>query len=82
MCKFAGGIYGYKEMLDILKENPHSEEAQPCLMWLGGTFNPVRFNIREVASGLAFYRMRHISPGAESDEPDFIDSVDGTRYYS
>lgn len=77
-----GGIYGFKEMLDILKRKPHSEEAQSYLTWLGGTFNPERFNIREVASDLAFYRMHHIFPGAEPDELDFIDPIDGTKYYS
>ncbi len=76
-----GGIYGYQEMLKAIKD-PFSEESERYDEWLGGRFKPERFNIREVASDLAFYRMHHIFPGAEPDELDFIDPVDGTRYYS
>ncbi len=77
-----GGIYGYQEMLQILKKKPHSEESQSYLTWLGGSFNPERFNIWEIASDLAYYRMHHCFPGPEDDELDFIDPVDGTPYYS
>jgi len=39
-----GGIYGYAEFLNILK-NPQHDEYKSTLDWVGGTFNPNDFNL-------------------------------------
>lgn len=79
-----GGIYGYMKMMDVLKKNPHSEEADSYAEWLGYEFNPERFSLREVASDLAWYRMHHSFPGyGEGDDSGLIvPTEEGTRYYS
>jgi len=43
----SGGIWGYKSLLEILK-NPKSEEYEEYLEWLGGEFDPEHFDKDEV----------------------------------
>lgn len=43
-----GGIWGYEEMLDILKD-PEHEEYEHTMAWLGKGFDPERFNPKDVA---------------------------------
>lgn len=42
-----GGIRGYSDILEILKDTDH-EEYESYIVWLGGKFNPAYFNIRKV----------------------------------
>ena len=38
-----GGVWGYKKLLEIIK-NPGHKEYQEYMEWLGGTFDPKYFN--------------------------------------
>ena len=42
-----GGIWGYAELLEIIK-NPEHEEHEEMLEWLGGEFDPEHFDREEV----------------------------------
>ncbi|MFA6336180.1 MAG: plasmid pRiA4b ORF-3 family protein [Bacteroidales bacterium] len=42
-----GGIPGYYNMLEVLK-NPHHEEYEGYIMWLNGPFDPAAFDIDRV----------------------------------
>ena len=42
-----GGIRGYSDILEILK-NPDHEEYESFILWLGGKFNPEDFNLNKV----------------------------------
>jgi hypothetical protein len=42
-----GGIRGYSDMLEILK-NPDHEEYESFIVWLGGKFDPEHFNLSRV----------------------------------
>jgi hypothetical protein len=42
-----GGIRGYLNMLEILKDPDH-EEYESFKVWLGGRFDPERFNLNKV----------------------------------
>ena len=42
-----GGIYGYQEMLEALKQ-PHSKAAKEYREWLGKNFNAHKFNAKKV----------------------------------
>ncbi|MEM2959403.1 MAG: hypothetical protein QW261_13980 [Candidatus Jordarchaeaceae archaeon] len=42
-----GGVWGYEELLEIIK-NPKHEEYQETLEWLGGEFDPEHFDPKEV----------------------------------
>ena len=39
-----GGIHGYKELLEVLK-NPKNPEYRVTKVWVGSTFNPTKFNV-------------------------------------
>ncbi len=43
-----GGIWGYAELLEIIK-NPNHEEYEEMLEWLGGEFDPEHFDVEEVS---------------------------------
>ena len=49
-----GGVWGYQEMLDLLKhsEDPEYEEK---MEWLGGEFDPEAFDVAELNAELAGY---------------------------
>jgi hypothetical protein len=42
-----GGIWGYEELLEIIK-NPKNEEYEEMLEWLGGEFDPEYFNVEDI----------------------------------
>ncbi len=42
-----GGVWGYKNLLDIIKA-PRHEEYESMMEWLGGAFDPEAFNAAEV----------------------------------
>ncbi|MGB2728747.1 MAG: plasmid pRiA4b ORF-3 family protein [Halobacteriota archaeon] len=42
-----GGIWGYAELLEIIR-NPEHEEYEEMLEWLGGEFDPEHFDVEEV----------------------------------
>lgn len=42
-----GGVWGYGEMLEILKQPDH-EEYESYIEWLGGEFDPEYFNKNEI----------------------------------
>lgn len=42
-----GGVWGYAEMLEVLK-NPNHEEYESYMEWLGEEFDPEYFDINEV----------------------------------
>ena len=39
-----GGIHGYKELLEVLK-NPKNPEYRETKVWVGSKFNPTNFNV-------------------------------------
>ena len=39
-----GGIHGYKELLEVLK-NPKHPEYRETKAWVGSTFNPIKFSV-------------------------------------
>ncbi|MFQ5794054.1 MAG: plasmid pRiA4b ORF-3 family protein [Candidatus Bipolaricaulia bacterium] len=43
-----GGIWGYEELLETIK-NPNHEEYEEMLEWLGGEFDPEHFDVKEVS---------------------------------
>jgi hypothetical protein len=43
----SGGIYGYQEMLNVLK-NKDNSDYESIRQWVGDNFNPDYFNIIEV----------------------------------
>ena len=47
-----GGIYGYKEMLRILKEEPDDEEAKEFYIWLGSKWDEKFFPAIDTAIAL------------------------------
>jgi len=42
-----GGPWGYKELLEIIKDKNH-EEYEEKMEWLGGEFDPEHFDVKEV----------------------------------
>jgi hypothetical protein len=42
-----GGVWGYKRMLNVLK-NPKHKSYQEIMRWIGGRFDPEYFNKEEV----------------------------------
>ena len=42
-----GGVWGYKEFLEAIK-NPEHEEHETMLEWIGGEFDPEHFDPKEV----------------------------------
>ncbi|MBU4485236.1 plasmid pRiA4b ORF-3 family protein [bacterium] len=42
-----GGVYGYEDLLQIIKEPSHSEH-ESMLEWLGGEYDPEQFNIDDI----------------------------------
>ena len=46
-----GGIWGYYEMLEALKDPKH-EQHDELLEWIGGQFDPERFDLEEVNAEL------------------------------
>ena len=39
-----GGIHGYKELLEVLK-NPKHREYRETRVWVGSSFNPTKFSV-------------------------------------
>jgi hypothetical protein len=50
-----GGLWGYYEKLEILK-NPKHEEYEDILGWMGSGFKPERFNLEKINAQLATLR--------------------------
>jgi hypothetical protein len=46
-----GGIWGYEELLEVLKD-PQHEEYEERLEWLGGAFDPEAFSLEEANARL------------------------------
>lgn len=46
-----GGIWGYYELLEAVN-NPNHEEHQEMLDWLGGQFDPGRFDLQKINAKL------------------------------
>ncbi len=51
----SGGAPGYQDSLDLLREDPESEDAQSFLQWAGEDFDPGRFDRH--AANAALQRM-------------------------
>jgi hypothetical protein len=47
-----GGIWGYQEFLEAIRDPEHEEHAS-MLEWVGGAFNPDAFDLRAVNQDLA-----------------------------
>ena len=47
-----GGIHGYKELLEVLK-NPKHPEYRETKVWVGSTFNPTKFSVDALNKELA-----------------------------
>lgn len=45
-----GGVWGYEEKFDILKDKTH-EEYEETIEWLGDDFDPEHFDVNEVTFG-------------------------------
>ena len=46
-----GGTWGYADMLKILKDKTH-EEYESYITWLGGSFDPCKFDLKAVNKSL------------------------------
>jgi hypothetical protein len=46
-----GGVWGYADLLDTIKDPNHSEHEE-MLEWLGGDFDPEKFDVEEVNKNL------------------------------
>ena len=42
-----GGLGGYYNLLDII-ENPEDEEHEEMMEWLGGEFDPEKFDLENI----------------------------------
>lgn len=49
-----GGVWGYQEMLDLLK-HPEDPEYEERMEWLGGDFDPEAFDVEEINERLVGY---------------------------
>lgn len=47
-----GGVWGYQNLLEVLKDPGHSE-YDDMLEWVGGGLDPERFDVREINAMLA-----------------------------
>lgn len=47
-----GGIWGYYEMLEALKDPKH-EQHKEFTEWIGGKFDPERFDLKKINTALA-----------------------------
>jgi hypothetical protein len=54
-----GGIWGYSDMLEILKQ-PNHEEYDNIIEWLGEEFDPEHFNIEAVNKILKRFKIKGI----------------------
>jgi hypothetical protein len=48
----SGGAPGYQDFLDLLREDPESEDVQSFLQWAGEDFDPCRFDRHAVNAAL------------------------------
>ncbi len=55
-----GGIWGYDELLEIIRDSTH-EEYERMTEWLGGSFDPEEFDIAEVNRSLKRFRQSNKS---------------------
>jgi len=55
-----GGVWGYADLLEILK-NPKHEEYESYMEWLGGEFDPEHFDKEAVNKMLGKFRMHRIA---------------------
>lgn len=62
-----GGIRGYADLLKII-HNPAHEEYEGMMEWLGGSFDPDKFNIDDINRSLA--RFRRTDKPKRSDIPE------------
>ena len=62
-----GGIWGYDELLEIIR-NPTHEEYERMTEWLGGSFDPEQFDIDQVNRSLR--RFRQSSKSKRPDIPE------------
>ncbi len=46
-----GGVWGYVEFLEAIKDPGHSEH-EDLLKWIGGEFNPEKFNLENINNAL------------------------------
>jgi len=59
-----GGIWGYYEMLEVIKDPKH-ERYDELSDWLGKNFDPERFNLEAINAGLAELRDGKSSRGRQ-----------------
>ena len=62
-----GGIWGYYNMLEVLKDPTH-EEREDLVEWIDGSFDPERFDLDRVNAELAQIR--------SGESPFFLDPCD------
>lgn len=55
-----GGVWGYAELLEIIGA-PHDERYEEMMEWLGGSFDPERFDLEAINRGLR--RIKGREPG-------------------
>lgn len=53
-----GGIYGYKELLEIKKNKNHPEYKEMIVEWLGEDFDPEKFDISEANKSLKKLKLK------------------------
>ncbi len=52
-----GGVYGYRHLLNVLKD-PDDEEYEDMVGWLGGSFDPKSFNLSAAKARVEGYARR------------------------
>ena len=60
-----GGVYGYYNLLQILRDPSH-EEYQSMLEWVGGKFDPEDFSVEEIDARLTPLRRRRAKAAKSS----------------
>jgi hypothetical protein len=46
-----GGVWGYEDFLEAIRD-PHHSEHEQYLTWVGGEFDPEDFNLEDINAGL------------------------------
>ena len=58
--RLIGGISGYKEMLNVIKEDPDSDEAWEYYTWLGSKWN-VLLSVKSICASRKLGRIAHFA---------------------
>lgn len=64
-----GGVWGYEDFLKVIS-NPKHPEHEEMMGWIGGDFDPERFNLNAINAGLSHSRRARMNEQEDFHEPD------------